>query len=319
MVGGDAVDRAVRQAFSKRVHVGLRAQGRVDFVERVVGGREVVGEQQVVRGDLGGDIPPLVLRPPQQVDAAGGADMADVQPAVDVGGEQAVTGDDRLLRHGRPTGQAEQAGLDAFVHLRADRQPRLLRVLGDDAVEGLDVFQRPPHEPGVTDASPVVGEDPHAGGAVGHRPELGHLLTAESDGDRTDWSDVAVPRLPTESPHLLDDARRVGDRIGVGHRVHRGEPAESSGEGACLDGLGVLPTGFAQVGVQVHQAGQQHRASALVDPAAPLRQTGPDLGDAAVDQTHVGGLLAVRPHVPQQVGGHAESFPIAGVDPPSSR
>ena len=76
---------------------------------------------------------------------------------------------------GQPV-QAEHPGQLALVHLRALGEPRLLRVLGDDAVEGLDVLQRAAHQHRVGDAVAVVGEHPHAGGRVGHRAELGELL-----------------------------------------------------------------------------------------------------------------------------------------------
>ena len=138
--------------------------------------------------------------------------MADVQPGADVGGEQAVAGDDRLLGDGRPAGQAEPAGELALVHLGVLGEPRLLGVLGDDAVERLDVLQRPAHQHRVADALAVVGEDPHPGGGVGHRAELGEPLAGQPDGDRADRVDVAVAGLAAQPPDLLDDAGGVGDR-----------------------------------------------------------------------------------------------------------
>ena len=187
-------------------------------------------------------------------------DVADVQPGADVAGEQHVAGDDRLLGGGRPAGQPEPRGAVALVHLGAVGEPRLLGVLGDDAVEGLHVLQRAAHERRVADALPVVGEDPHAGGGVGHRAELGQPLALQPDGHRPDRDDVDQAGLLAEPPDLLDDAGGVGDRVGVGHGVHRGEPAERRGAAAGLDRLGVLPAGLAQVGVQVDQAGQARSA-----------------------------------------------------------
>ena len=54
----------------------------------------------------------------------------------------------------------EHGGERALVHLRALGEPRLLRVLGDDAVERLDVLQRAAHEQRVVHARAVVGEHP---------------------------------------------------------------------------------------------------------------------------------------------------------------
>ena len=58
-----------------------------------------------------------------------------------------------------------------------------------------------------------------------------------------------------EKADLLHDTGGVGDGAGVGHGVHGGEAAARGGGAARGDGLGVLASGFAQVGVQVDQAG----------------------------------------------------------------
>ena len=177
----------------------------------------------------------------------------------------------------------------ALVHLRADGEPRLLGVLGDDAVERLHVLQRPAHQRRVADAVPVVGEDPHAGGGVGHRAELGQPLALQPDGDRADRDDVDQPGLLAEPPDLLDDAGGVGDRVGVGHRVHGGEPAQRRGAAAGLDGLGVLAAGLAQVGVQVDQAGQRDQPGGVDHLGARHGQGSP--------------IAAIRPSLMQDVGG----------------
>ena len=92
VVGGDDVDGAVGQAGAQRLDVGGGAQRRVDLVDRVVGRGQLVGEQQVVRGDLGGDVPAARLGPADDLDRAGRGDVADVQPGADVRGEQARRG-----------------------------------------------------------------------------------------------------------------------------------------------------------------------------------------------------------------------------------
>ena len=236
--------------------------------------------------------------------------------------EQAVAGDDRLLGDGRPAAQPEAAGELALVHLRVLGEPRLLRVLGHDAVEGLDVLQRPAHQHRVGDALAVVGEHPDAGGRVGHRAELGEPLALQPDGDRADREHVAVPGLAAEPPDLLHDAGGVGDRVGVGHRVHGGEPAERRGLGAGVDGLGVLAAGLAQVRVQVDQAGQRDEPVGVHDLGAVGVEAGADPGDDTVRQQQVGRLAAEDPGALDQVGGHRfapSDVPTAGSLPPSRR
>ena len=187
-----------------------------------------------------------------------------------------------------------------------------------DAVERLDVLQRPPHQHRVAHASAVVGEHPHPGRRVGHRAQLGQLLAVQADGHRADRAHVAVAGLAAEPPDLLDHAGGVGDRLGVGHRVHGGEPAEGGGRRTALDGLGVLAAGLAQVGVQVDQAGQRDQALGVDDLGARGAEPAADLGDRAVLEQQVGGLGAEDGGALDQVAGHS-SPPTAGSLPPSSR
>src|SRR5690606_23394492 len=78
VVGGDDVDGAVGQRLAQGEHVPLGAQRRVDLVDRVVGAHQLVGEEQVVRGDLGGDPDAAGLGPADDLDGAGGRQVADV-------------------------------------------------------------------------------------------------------------------------------------------------------------------------------------------------------------------------------------------------
>ena len=322
VVGGDDVDGAVGETGPQRLGVGGSAQGRVDLVDRVVGRGQVVGEEQVVGADLGGDVPPRRLGLPDDLDRPGGGDVADVEAGADVGGQQAVAGDHCLLGHRRPAGQPEPARELALVHLGALGQPRLLGVLGDDAVERLDVLQRTAHQHRVVHALAVVGEHPHPSGRVGHRAELGELVAGQADGDGADGVDVAVAGLAAQAPDLLDHPGGVGDRVGVGHRVHGGEATHRGGLGAGEHCLGVLATGLAQVGVQVDQAGERDQAGGVDDLAVGLVPVAVELHATVLEQ-EVGHPLAQDRGTLDQVAGHASapsrSVETAGADPPSSR
>ncbi len=182
-------------------------------------------------------------------------------------------------------------------------------MLGDDPVERLDVFEGAAHEHGVVHALAVVGEDPHAGGGVGHRAQLGQLTALQADGDGADRVHVAVGELAAEPPHLLHHAGGVGDGRGVGHGVHGGVAAAGGGLGAGLDGLGVLAAGLAQVGVQIHEAGQHDRALGVHGVACRSGRARPDLGDDTAVDPDVDGLPAEDPDV-----RYVHAF-----SPPSSR
>jgi len=263
VVGGDGVDRAVGQPGAQGGDVGRGAQRRVDLEHRVVADGRVVGEHQVVRGDLGGDRDAPGLRLGDDPDRPGGGDVADVQPRPDVLDQQRVAGDDRLLGDPRPPGQAQASRHLALVQLRAAGQPGVLCVLGDHPVEGAHVLQGTAHQQRVVDADAVVGEHPHSRGAVRHRTELGQLGSTEPDGDGADRLDVHQPGLTPEPPDLLDDAGGVGDRGGVGHREHGDITAQGRGGTPGGHRLGVLAARLAQVGVQIHQTRQGDQAGAV--------------------------------------------------------
>ncbi len=221
--------------------------------------------------------------------------------------------------------EAELAGDLALVHLGALGQPGLLRVLGDDTVEGLHVLQRAAHHHRVVDALAVVGEDPDAGRGLVHGAELGELLALQADGDGADRLDVAVAGLLAQPPDLLDHTGGVGHREGVGHRVDGGEAALGGGAGAGEDGLGVLTAGLAQVGVQVDQAGQDDQPGGVDLDVRRGVQGGADRRDRTVDEVEVLRSAAEDLGVADQVGGHLalSTESVRGVSvrvaPPSSR
>ena len=141
---------------------------------------------------------------------------------------------------------------------------------------------------------------------------------------------VAVPGVATGQPHLLDDAGRVGDRVGVRHRMHGGEATERSGARAGLDRLGVFAAGLAQVRVQVDQARQRDQSVGVDHGGDVVRQPRADVGDHAAVEQDVEWFAAENARALQQPAGHdcirrcferrsAASVPIADSLPPSNR
>src|SRR5262249_7851950 len=153
------------------------------------------------------------------------------------------------------------------------------------------------------DAHAVVGEDAHGGHGVGHGAQLGELLPGQAPGDRAHGLDVAVPGLAAQPPDLLDDAGGVGDGAGVGHGVHGGGGALGGGAGAGGHGPAVLAARFAQVGVQVHQAGQGDEAGGVGDLGSGGVEPGADRGDGAVADQDVGRVAARDARAADQVTG----------------
>ena len=315
VIGRDRVDRSVGEAEAQRRHIVSGSKRRVDLEDRVIAGDHVVSEDEVVRGHLRRDVPPLALGPAHQLDRTRGRDVAEVHPSAHVRGQQAVAGDDRLLGHGGPSDEAQTSRHDALVHLGAVGQAGILRVLGYDPVERAEIFQRPAHEHRVVDAMAVVGEDPHPGSGLGHRAELSELLAAQPHGDRPDRVDIAVARILAEPPDLLDDAGDVGDRFSVGHRVHGGEPAQRGGKRAGLDGFRVLPARLPQVGVQVDKPGQGDQPTG-VERLGAHRLV---LDNDPVVDVQICRLIAKRPHSAQDPRTHAATSGVSASCPPRSR
>ena len=104
--------------------------------------------------------------------------------------------------------------------------------------------------------------------------------------------------LLTAVPHVVGDHRAVGDRVGVGHREYRGVATQSRCGRTGFDVLGVFAAGFAQMGVQVDEAGQQDLAAGVEDVGVVGdRQVRADVGDLAVVDQHVDPVtLAVETH-----------------------
>ncbi len=307
VVGADDVDRAVGQGGPEGLDIGVRAQRRVDLVDGVVAAGELIREPEVVRGDLGRDVDAAGLGPADNLHGPGRGDVADVQAGPDVLGQQHVPGDDALFGDGRPAGQAEDGGDLALVHLGAGSEPGFLRVLGHDAVERLDVFERAAHQHRIVDADAVVGEHPHVGAGVGHGAELGELLPREADGDCSHRADVHPAGGPAKGEDLLHDAGGVRHRGAVGHGVHGRVAAQGGGAGAGFDGFGVFAARFAQVGVDVHHARERDEARGVdyccvPHPGAVGVQLTAAGGDHAVPDQEVLGGSAQDRGAPDEVG-----------------
>ena len=308
VVGADDVDGAIGQGLANRLDVLGRAQRGVDLVQRGVGAGHLIGQQEVVRRDLSGDIDAAGLGPADDPDAAGGGQVAHVQTRADVLGQQDVAGDDRLLGHRRPAAQSQLGGDDALVHLGALGEAGVLCVLGDDAVEGLDVLQGAAHEDGVGDALAVVGEDPHPGGGGRHGAHVGQVLAGQSRRDGAHRVDIHPAGLTAQPQYLLHDTGVVLDGRGVGHREDGGVAADGCGAGTGVDGLGGLPSGLAQVSVDVDEPGQSDEPVQVMalDIGRGLRRcVRADGGDGAVGDENVSGVLAVGADTGQEVGGHS--------------
>ena len=123
--------------------------------------------------------------------------------------------------------------------------------------------KRTTHHQRVVHADAVVGEHAHLGRARGHHSHLGELGSGQSHGDRADRVHVDQADLLAAVPHVVGDHRAVRHRRGVGHREDCGVAAQSCCGRTGFDVFGVFAARFAQVGVQVDEAGQQDLAGGV--------------------------------------------------------
>src|SRR6185436_17420350 len=108
------------------------------------------------------------------------------------------------------------------------------------------------------------------------------------DGPHAAQADLA--RAPDDQ--IRDRAAVVG-RLRVGHAAHGSEAARDRGARARADVFLVLLAWLAQVHVQVDEAGRDDLAGGVEGARGRVgrAQAGPDLGDLAVDDEDIGGLV----------------------------
>ncbi len=176
VVGGEAVDGAVDDALDAGVDVGLGAERRVHFgvgvVAAVEGAAGFVGEEEVVRGDFGGDGLAVAFGLADEFDGAGGGDVLDVIAGADALVEEEVAGDHEFFGDGGESGEAEFDGGGPGAHGAAG-EGGFFAMLREDAAEHFDVLQGFEHDGGGGDADAIIGETDGAGGV--HEGHLGEL------------------------------------------------------------------------------------------------------------------------------------------------
>ena len=322
VIGGHTVDHTVCQRPAQRERIGFLAQRRIHPVASVVAGKPAVIEHEVVRRHLGGDRNPLLLSPFQNLHRARSRGVADVDARTGIAGQQRIACDDRFLCRPWPARESQTGGGRPFVGHSAHRESGFLGMLGDQHAQTGRVLQRSPHHQRVVHAQPVVGEQTHLCQTGSHQPHLGELAALETHRHRTDRMHIAQTDLLAALPDVVGDDRAVGDRIGVGHREHRGVAAESRCCRTGFDILGILPPRFAEMGMQVDQSGQQHltgRIDHLGVIAGGERRT--DLRDLTIGDQHVNLVpLAVKPDTfDQDRAGHRIRHTLTASSVPTIR
>ena len=137
--------------------------------------------------------------------------------------------------------------------------------MGDDnQVVPAGLLQGKPHDPGVQHGPAVVGNGDRSG--LFQLPVVAKEAALQPLGhgrDRVYPRQAGLGRLRQD---VFGDGGVVVDRPGVGHAAHRAETATDSRPAAGRDGLLVLESRFAQVHVQVDQAGRHDFTGSVNNP-----------------------------------------------------
>ena len=106
---------------------------------------------------------------------------------------------------------------------------------------------------------------------------------------------TAFPNRSRARDDVLDAERVVENGFGVGHAAHRREPAECRRARSAGDVLFLLEPGFAQVHVDVDEAGNDDLAAQVAFDPLLHREIMPDLDDPAVADEDLADLVQNRP------------------------
>ena len=173
--------RAVGDAFEHRVAIGGLAQRRVHLEVGVVLDRAVerlVGEREVMRRDLAGDLDAALLAGPHRAQRLPRAHVADVHVRAGQLGQRHVALDHQRFGHAGNAAQAERRGVEALVRHPVALERRILAVIDDRQAEHAGVLERAAHQQRRRHRPAIVRERDAAGGLL--LAELGQLLAARA-------------------------------------------------------------------------------------------------------------------------------------------
>ena len=327
VIGDEQINRAVGEPLLQRFDISRSAQRRIHLRIRVVAFDRIFGERDVVRADFRRHVDAALLAPPDELDRALRAEMAQVDVSTGALGEENVANDVNLLGFGGDALETELGAHDAFIHGSTTGQCHVLAVFGDGHVEGPGILERRAHELRAFHRPAVIAEGDGTG--ADHFGNLGERLPLLSDRDRAvrvharNAGGFALPL------HEADNGLIVRDGLGVRHRT---DPGESTGRSAVRprgDGLNVFTARFTQMDMHVDHPGRDHQATDVDDVGAV---GGPDRGsarfDASVAQENIpNGVHSLRridnaSAAQQQIPAHAPPFFAASASsglPPASK
>lgn len=281
VVGGDHIDRAVRNPLQQRGAVAGAADGRV-HLEAAVVLQQLVAEVQIVRRGFAGDVCARPLGAADERDAFRRGDVADVVGGARLFRQRKVALNLRVFARGRNARQPVRAREIAVVDAAAADERDILAVGGKDTSGGFGLAHRPLHHPLVLHAAAVVAE----------RDGVGRVLRQRRDGlAAAPARDAAVGKHPHRRVRRMHGLRAqplgaVGRRVQVGHRADGGEPAVRRGHRAGPHRLLIRKTRLPQMNMNIRKTGKNSFAAAVQngDGRGRFDMLGNENNKALVDQ-----------------------------------
>jgi len=181
------------------------------------------------------------------------------------------------------------------VHLRSIRQAGLLSMLGDDAIERPNVFERSTHENWIVNAHAIVGEHDDVSGTVMHGTEFRQVLALQSNGHGAHGANICVAGLMTEMKNLFDDAGRILHGRCIRHGVDASESAGRGCPGAGQNCLSIFAARLAQMRMKVDEARQGNATlGVMLDSALGYLEVLANSGDDAVVERNISNALTEK-------------------------
>ncbi len=252
VVGGDGIDGTVGKTCLHRGDVGVASQGRVHLGVGIVTAHRLVGQGEVMRRRLAGDLHAARLGVSDDARRAYGGDVCDVDRCAGELGQVHLAGHGDIFGSPGDPLEAELGRDEPFVHHPFADQGEILGVGDHGDTDPFRVLEGAAHEFGAANGLAVVGNRDAAG--LFQIAHLGQALTLAPLGDGADREHVHQCLAHGLVDHVAGHRLVVDHRRGVRHAGDRGETARRSGAAAGGDVLFVLEARIAQVHVHVDES-----------------------------------------------------------------
>ena len=278
VVGADCRDAAVGDRAAQCIAVAQGAERRRDMALGVESLDVHLGQVQLVRGDVGGDLQPDRLGLAEHAYCGHRRQRAEVHLGIAGLCKGQVARDGDALGRRRDAGQAQPGRDRPLVCAATGTQVAVLGAQEHRKTEGRGVLERTALYQRRAERITDIADRDAAGVLQG--PHLGEVFAVQPAGQRAGGQHTGLAELARHAVDQFDHRGVVDHRTGVRCAQHRGDAAGRRRGRLAGQRRLVLVARFAQVRGQVDQAGADD-AAARVD-----HLVGGELGRCITDRDH---------------------------------